>query len=553
MADFSVTPIAQTLKTPTPMSLGEMLNFASGVQQYKQAQQMNPLAVQQQQQQLQTQQQQLRALQQTYEQAQQMNPELLQQAQQTTSSGKIALSVEEQKDLERKNMQTFFADPNNFQTNGRIDLDKINSAVPKIAPLTGEQYINKYTTLNTAQTQAIEAKQKLTQDQRAMIAQRFSILGRMGVQDKNAYIDEMKLMKQENPDNPDLHRLLDAYMTTWNEQMQSGPELPGKAIAGAATLMTPAEQQEKFGSKVAMNEKGQVLTTTQSVVGGKPTVEVSIPQGLQSPTSQGGTGGTGGAVTTAGSEVAPGMRLPYPVRRSDVPFAPMPTEDKDQTSGYTFRDNLVNAQTNLATKRRNVEEVINQANKISESLVVPNFLAQFGFPKGGTPEKMERAVRQFFGSEQYDLLAKDLAKMAIDNSQAMGNVGGTVAGLDMASVANGTIKVTPDVLVKIARRVQADQTNIDMQANAAQQFGLRFGDNNMKAFQQAWNANSRDNKIFEAINILETESDPKKMENKFKELFPSEKKRKTILKQYKNLKSMAATGLPVEPLGPEDF
>jgi hypothetical protein len=231
----------------------------------------------------------------------------------------------------------------------------------------------------------------------------------------------------------------------------------------------------------------------------------------------------------------------------------MPTEDKDSASGYTFRDNLVNAQSNLATKRRNVEEVINQANKISESLVVPNFLAQFGFSKGGAPEKMERAVRQFFGSEQYDLLAKDLANMAITNSQAMGNVGGTVAGLDMASVANGTIKVTPDVLVKIARRVQADQTNIDMQASAAQQFGSRFGDNNMKAFQQAWNANSKDTKIFEAINILETESDPKKMENKFKELFPSEKKRKTILKQYKNLKSMAATGLPVEPLGPEDF
>jgi hypothetical protein len=231
----------------------------------------------------------------------------------------------------------------------------------------------------------------------------------------------------------------------------------------------------------------------------------------------------------------------------------MPTENKDLASGYTFRDNLVNAQSNLATKRRNVEEVINQANKISESLVVPNFLAQFGFPKGGTPEKMERAVRQFFGSEQYDLLAKNLARMAIDNTQAMGNVGGTVAGLDMTAVANGTIKVTPDVLVKIARTVQADQRNIDMQASGAQQFSQKFGDNNMKAFQQAWNANSKDTRIFEAMSMLETETDPNKLQNKFKELFPSEKKRKTILKQYRNLKSMAATGLPAEPLTPEDF
>jgi hypothetical protein len=123
----------------------------------------------------------------------------------------------------------------------------------------------------------------------------------------------------------------------------------------------------------------------------------------------------------------------------------------------------------------------------------------------------------------------------------------------MAAVANGTIKVPPDVLVKIAGRVQADQRNLDMQASGAQKFSQRFGDNNMKAYQQAWNANARDTKIFEAMNILETEADPIKLQNKFKELFPSEKKRKTILKQYKNLKSLAATGLPAEPLGPEDF
>jgi len=544
MADFSVNPIAQNLKPPTPMSLAEMVNLARGAQEYQQAQQMNPLAVQQQQQQLQTQRQ-------TFEQAQKMNPELLQQAQQTTSTGAIALGVEEQKDLERKNMQTFFADPNNFQTNGRIDIDKINSAVPKIAPLTGSESINKFTTLAQAQTQAIEAKQNLTKDQRAMIAQRFAVLGRMGAQDKNQYINEMMLMKQENPDNPDLQRLLDSYIATWMSEMQSGPNLPGKAIAGAATLMTPTEQQTQFGSKVAMDEKGRVVTTTQSVTGAQPIVEVSIPAGLQPQTTQGAN--VPGAAAPAGSEVAPGIRLPYPVRRSDVPFAPMPTEDKDQTSGYTFRDNLVNAQSNLATKRRNTEEVINQANKISESLVVPNFLAQFGFSKGGAPEKMERAVRQFFGSEQYDLLAKSLARMAIDNSQTMGNVGGTVAGLDMTAVANGTIKVTPDVLVKIARTVQADQRNIDMQASGAQQFSQKFGDNNMKAFQQAWNANSKDTRIFEAMSIMETETDPKKMDEKFKTLFPSEKKRKTILKQYKNLKSMAATGLPAEPLGSEDF
>lgn len=544
MADFSVNPIAQNLKSPQPMSLADMLNLARGVQEYQQAQQLNPLQIQQQQ-------QQLRQQLQTYEQAEKLNPLQVQQQEQTSRTGQIALGVEEQKDIERKNMQSFFADPNNFQTNGRIDLDKINAAVPKIAPLTGSEYINKYTTLGQAQTQAINAKQNLTKDQRTMIGQRFSVLGRMGVQDKNAYINEMKLMKQENPDNPDLHRLLDAYITTWENQMQSGPDLPKQAIAGAATLMTPEQIQTQFAPQASLDAQGRVITTTKDVSGGKPIVEVSIPQGLQSQAPQGANAPS--AAGAAGSEVAPSVRLPYPVRRADQPYTLMPTEEKDQTAGFEYRNNLVNAQANMASSRRNVDEVIAQANKISESLIVPNFLAKFGFQKGGAPEKMERAVRQFFGSEQYDMLAKDLANMAITNSKAMGSVGGTVAGLDMASVANGTIKVTPDVLVKIARRVQADQRNLDMQASGAQAFGQRFGDNNMKAFQQAWNANSRDTKIFEAMNILETETDSKKMESKFKELFPSEKKRKTILKQYRNLKSMAATGLPAEPLSPEDF
>ena len=516
-------PVAALSKPTPPMSLAEMVNLAGGVQSYQQAQQLNPLAVQ--------------AAQQNVDLARERNPELIQQARQTSRTGQIALGVEEQKDLERRSMQSFFADPNNFQTNGRIDLDKINASVPKIAPLTGADYISKYSTLGTAQTQAISAKQNLTKDQKSMIGQRFSILGRLGVQDVNLYLKEIDLMKQENPDNSDLNRLLDSYKTIWQTEMKSGPNLPKMAIAGAQTLLTPAEQQSQFAPTAAIDAQGRVITKTPSVAGEKPTVDVSIPQGLQP--QQGGV--TTGA---AGSEVGPGMRLPFPVRRTDQPYTAMPTELKDEAAGFDYRNNLVTAQTNLAQGRRNVDEVIQQAKKIGDQLF---------FEKGGLAGQAEQKIRMAIGSEQYDMLAKDLANMAITNAKAMGSIGGTVAGLDMAAVANGTIKVPPDVLVKIAGRVQADQRNLDMQASGAQQFGQKFGDNNMKAYQQAWNANARDTKIFEAMNMLETETDPNKLQSKFKELFPSEKKRKTILKQYRNLKSMAATGLPAEPLTAEDF
>jgi hypothetical protein len=213
---------------------------------------------------------------QQYQQAAQLNPLTLQQQQQATRTGEIALSVEEQKNKERNNLQTFFSDPENFQTDGRIDIDKINAVVPKIAPLTGADAISKFSTLGKAQTEAISAKQNLTQDQRNMIGSRFAILGRLGVQDKNAYIAEMDLLKKENPDNKDLGRLIDAYKVTWNE-MPSGPELPSKAIAGAQTLLSPAQQQTAFAQQAGTLSTGEQIfptVTTPSVGGMLPRIQM---------------------------------------------------------------------------------------------------------------------------------------------------------------------------------------------------------------------------------------------------------------------------------------
>jgi hypothetical protein len=226
MADLSVQPIGTNVKPVPGMSLGEMMNFARGSQQYKQE--------------------------------------------------KIALTLEQQKEQERIRMTEFMKDPANFQTGGRIDIDKLNAAVPNLAPLTGPDYITKFTTLGNAQTQATQAKQNLTQAQRSMIGSRFAILGRLGVQDKNAYLAEMDLLVKENPDNPDLARLIDAYKTTWAD-IPSGPQLPSMAIAGANTLLNPAEQQTAFAPQAGTASTGAATfptTTRPSVAGEAPTITV---------------------------------------------------------------------------------------------------------------------------------------------------------------------------------------------------------------------------------------------------------------------------------------
>jgi len=511
MADFSfpslpaVTPVPQT-------SLGDMMNIARGAQAYKQAAQINPLALEQQQAATQT-------------------------AQQGAATGGINLNILKQKDLERQNLQTFFSDPVNFQTDGRIDINKINKVVPTLAPLTGSEYVKNLSDLSTAQTAAEKASLGLTQDNRQLIASTLGIQGRAGVSDPQAAISEMRMLVDQNPNNKHLKSLVeDAYVPIFSK-MQPGPQVADALIKASQSILNPAQQQTAFTPTTAVTTEGRVVTTTPTVGAGAPSVAISTAGGLQGGGAaggglQGGGAAGGGAPVSAGTAVAPGMRVPYPVRSAAQPFIAEPTEAKDQAAGAEYRNNLVNAQMGLTQSRRNVDEVIQQANKIGSDLY---------FAKGGIPGQIEQKIRMAIGSDQYDMLAKDLANMAITNSKAMGSVGGTVAGLDMAAVANGTIKVPPDVLTKIARRVQADQTNLDMQANGAQQFSQKFGDNNMKAYQQAWNANA-DSKIFEAMNITREITDPARLKTELNKLFPNPNDYQDFLKKYRNIKKLSETG-----------
>jgi hypothetical protein len=254
MADLSVTPVAGQIRPVPSMSLGDMLSLARGVQAYQQAEQLNPLAVKE-------------------------ATARTQTAEQTAESGGIALRLEQQKENERKGLQQFLAIPENYQTNGRVDLDKLNLMIPRLAPLTGPEVIQKITSLAQAQTEALRAKQGLTQEQRNMIGARLSIFARAGATDRQTYLKELDLLGRENPDNPDLQRLIESYKKTL-ENVQSGPLLPQLAITAANSLMNVAQQQEAFAPRAGLLDTGaQILSTatTPSVAGGLPTVQVGAP------------------------------------------------------------------------------------------------------------------------------------------------------------------------------------------------------------------------------------------------------------------------------------
>jgi hypothetical protein len=227
MPGVQITPVAGMVQPPKSTSLGEMVNFARGVQEYK--------------------------------------------------TGEIALTLEQQKEAERNRITEFLSRPENFQTEGRVDINKLNAEIPKIAPLTGADWMQKYTTLGNAQTQASQAAQNLTQTQREMIASRLAVMGRLGVNDKRAYLAELDQLVKENPNNRELASLVDAYKTTM-KLIPDGADLPSMAIAGANSLLNPQTQQQLFAPQAGTANTGAATfqtTTRPSVAGEAPTVSVA--------------------------------------------------------------------------------------------------------------------------------------------------------------------------------------------------------------------------------------------------------------------------------------
>ena len=244
MADFGIKPdLALGLKTPATMSLADMVNIARGVQAYQQAEQTNPLA--------------------------------LQQAQQATRTGEINLGVAEQQNAERMNLQRFFSDPENFQTNGRIDLNKVNKIVPQIAPLTGREAMQNVAVLANAQTTADTSKRGLTQDAREKVASRLSLMGRLGIDKPELYGKELDNLVTEFPNDENVKELVNSYKVVLSRS--GGINLPEVALKEAQSVLTVGQQEERFGPRVAATDiGGQIVetVTTPSIAGRAPKIEM---------------------------------------------------------------------------------------------------------------------------------------------------------------------------------------------------------------------------------------------------------------------------------------
>jgi hypothetical protein len=272
MADLSVTPVATQIKPVPGMSLGDMINVARGAQQYQQAAQINPLE--------------------------------LQQKQQATRTGQIALSVEEQRDKERLNMQRVMSDPSLYSTDGKYDPNKATAIATQVAPMTGLSYLKDMAgsfgaqeTFKTAATGAESAQMDFANKQVNAIAGRLTSL----------INNPLIIAAEQNPQAVSSDKLAETVRKYGEEQASA----LGMSKDKANELIQPYLEQAKNPAGIRQFLKDKLLSTLDQ--GSRITA--------MQPSGVGVSTGAGGATVQTGQfgPYAPGQALPGTTFETQIP------------------------------------------------------------------------------------------------------------------------------------------------------------------------------------------------------------------------------------------
>jgi hypothetical protein len=464
-------------KPPAVMTLPEMLNLARGAEEFRQAQQMNPLLLQQQAEQV--------------RQTQRMNPLLVEQQTAQTGAAKTA-EMAASENLSKSRADKVFGIVGGFMNDPRIasgDPQKTVEAILEVrrkAIATGvpEAYVEAI--LSPISATAAHNPKALPQMISNLIEAQAGSAAQLGLK------------------TPELTTQAGAPALFRRGPGTLAPApMAGAPMAPAPTAPPPTAPTAPRGAGVTP----EMLTAPI----GQPAAPVARPQAAPSD---------------------PGFPLRYPPRAAgDIrPFAP--GEQEAATSGNTYLNNMVVAQGEVPKAIRNVSEVIKGAEELEKTV---NF-------QTGKPADIERAVRTFFGEDQYKQLSKDIANAQISLMRSTGGDLTTDAGKALVARATGDETYPPQVLLSIARRLNGELTKVDMEARGAQRAATLFGNANLPAFQQAWNSNA-DLRVFEAISIVNNIRDPKKQKSALDKILPTNAEELADFQQkYRNIKKLTETG-----------
>ena len=248
MADFFT---GYSNAVPKQTSLSDMVDMASGIQKYQQAQQLNPIQLERAKSELQT-------------------------SQQIAGKGKIELSLSQQANQERLNIQNAIAkNPQIFQTNGRFDPNKLMEQLPILAPMTHTDYIDKYNKALETTSKAEGSVLKLSQDRKQDIGQMMSSLGYAGVTDPNVVIKQLDNLANINKKDTSYVDSINSFKDLI-KQHKEGPAVTQSLLTIGASLMSPSEQQAAFAPEASTQDVGGAIKEViknKSVLGSSPSIE----------------------------------------------------------------------------------------------------------------------------------------------------------------------------------------------------------------------------------------------------------------------------------------
>ena len=401
----------------------------------------------------------------------------------------IEAAKAKQANQEREIYQGFMKDPKNWQNDqGDIDIDKVNSVLPVIAPLTGAEYAGKLNALSKNTTEARDAKLGFDQKERNVVGSVYSSLGYAGIQDPAVYTQALNNLKEQFPNSKNIHRYADAAIGNLS---MSGPgqNLPKIALQTANQLLSPQDQNAMFAPKATVGQVGNQtvgVVTQPSVAGIQPTVSTT-PLGGGQP-----------------------MQATTPSETSAKPLPKLVQEDT--TMNYTGPANPLNLnkyqEEAYVAGKKNVSEA-NMAVKSVKDLQqavrkVEDYLGSASGSKLG--QTIQQGGKWIIPNPELDTLVKNLAQVQARNASIMG-LDKTDSSRDLNAKLSGSEKIAPEALGSVMQQVKAESTAAELYTAGLNKFVEKRGDVNgyiqQQKFQNKW-AEHYDPRVFQIDDIAQS-------------------------------------------------
>ena len=480
-------PVALQSRPPQGMTLGEMVQMANALQQYQQAQQMNPLLLQQRQMEL--------------SRLGQLTPLEIQKAQ---AEANVATGTEAPR-IQTAKSQAESAQTAALQAKYSMDADQQDDFT-KI--LSGYAYDPRLSpdALKNNKTGAVE------------------VMHEIKAQALARGIPSEKIDMASAP----------ALSIAMNNPSAFGSHLQNMIMTG----MTAAEKRGAGLERVETTGAGQVIRTTPQIFGQKSQAIYETPGGVTpAPTTIRINGvdyfvnppqTKGGAPIltqmpepkgAAQPPAKPGAPQPMPQPTTQPAGKPLVQEDmpvpqgglrqmnEQQKSRYEAGQKLFSTASDVnqkAADQKNILDSIKQ--NISQA-------------QSSRPGQLLRQGSKFVrGSEELDTLLKDLAANQMLQAQTMG--ADTDAARQTSAVANGSADIDPKALAKIVERADATRLAAQMYNQGLSAYKQRDPLNSAihaDRFQQAWKDNY-DPRIFLVDNINQSNRTPQEKQAEIRKI-----------------------------------